>query len=186
MRNLPVVLLVLLSTIWPPVPELPPPRPTSRVFPPAIPGVSPSGARISYVLAGIAPEAPCREAFQPAAVPPGCRTTLRATYADSTQTFVVTVGVAVLDGPRTGPRERRDTGRPATVRPVPFPGGPAERFGQRQYVTGAVAACPRGCMVATAAGYADGRTYQPGDQILPRLRFAARHLAAALHRTLSA
>jgi hypothetical protein len=41
-------------------------------------------------------------------------------------------------------------------------------------------------LVATAAGYADGRTYQPGDQILPRLRFAARHLAAALHRTLSA
>ncbi|TDD47992.1 hypothetical protein E1286_16265 [Nonomuraea terrae] len=154
----------------------------ARIFPGSVPGVSPSGARVTYVLAGVAPAASCREAFQPAAVPPGCRTTLRATYADSTQTFVATVGVAVLDRPRVGPR---GAGRPATVRPVAFPGGPAQRFGERQYVTGVVVPCPERYLVATAAGYADGRAYQPGDLVVPRLRDAAWQLAAALHRSLS-
>ncbi|MEV4178359.1 hypothetical protein [Nonomuraea sp. NPDC049709] len=194
----------------------------AQVFPGTVPGLSPSGARVTYELAGVAPEAPCRAAFHPAAVRPGCRTALRATYADSTQTFVVTVGIAVLDRPAltalgagpqgsghaatvrpetVGPEAvrpeavrpetvrpetvRPETVRPETVRPVAFPGGPAAWFGDRQYFAGVVVGSGEHYVVATAAGYADGRAYQPGDRVVPRLRDAARQLAAALHRALT-
>ncbi|MGN9843425.1 hypothetical protein ACTMTI_35395 [Nonomuraea sp. H19] len=156
--------------------------PVAKLFPGTMAGVSPSGARVTYVLAGVAPEAPCRVAFQPGAVPRGCRTALRATYADSTHTFVATVGIAVLDEPGSG---RYDAGRPASVRPVAFPGGPAERFGERQYFTGVLMGSWERYLVATAAGYADGRSYRPGDRTVPRLRGIARQLATALHRTLT-
>ncbi|MFI7705978.1 hypothetical protein [Nonomuraea sp. NPDC049480] len=156
--------------------------PVARVFPGAVAGVSPSGARVTYVLAGVAPQAPCRAAFQPAAVRLGCRTALRATYTDNTQTYVATVGIAVLD---RATHRRCDDGRPATVRPVAFPGGPAERFGERQYVTGVLIGAGERYLVATAAGYADGRAYRPGDRGVPRLRDAAWQLATALHWALT-
>ncbi|WP_146104058.1 hypothetical protein [Nonomuraea solani] len=180
------MLLSVMSAVWPtpapPVSERWRAWPVARVFPDTVTGVSPSGARVTYVLAGVAPEAPCRVAFQPAAVRPGCRVALRATYADSTQTFVTTVGIAVLDGPGRGPW---GAGRPATVRPVAFPGGPAERFGPRQYFTGALIGSGERYLVATAAGYADGRSYQPGDRVTRRLRDAARQVATTLHRALT-
>ncbi|MGW0811089.1 hypothetical protein [Nonomuraea sp. NPDC002799] len=186
MFQLSVVLISILSMTWPapepPVSERWHAWPVAQVFPSAVAGVSPSGARVTYVLAGIAPEASCPAAFQAAAVRPGCRTALRATYADSTHTYVATVGIAVLDGPAAGPFA---TGRPATVRPVAFPGGPAERFGERQYVTGALIGSGERYLVATAAGYADGRPYRPGDHAVPRLRDTARRLATALHRALT-
>ncbi|WP_344495911.1 hypothetical protein [Nonomuraea monospora] len=184
-HHLSVVLLSLISSLWPapapPVAERWHAWPVARVFPGAVPGSSPSGARVTYVLTGVAPEAPCVTAFQPAAVRPGCRTALRATYADSTQTFVVTVGIAVLDAPSPG---RDGSGRPATVRPAAFPGGPAARFGDRQYFTGVVVGSGERYLVGTAAGYADGRAYQPGDRVVARLRDAARQLATALHEAL--
>lgn len=190
MYQLSVVLLSILSVFWPqadaPVPERWHAWPVARIFPLAVPGVSPSGARVTYVLAGVAPEAPCRVAFQPAAVRPGCLTALRATYADSTQTYVATVGIAVLDAPCPRPCPRPYGGvRPATVRPVAFPGGPAERFGERQYFAGALAGSGDPYLVATAVGYADGRAYRPGGRAAPRLRGAARQLAVALHRALT-
>lgn len=186
MYQLSVVLLSIMSAIWPapepPVSERWHAWPVSQIFPATVPGVSPSGARVTYVLAGVAPEAPCRTAFQPAAVRRGCRVALRATYADSTQTFVATVGIAVLDAPGRGYYR---AGRPATVLPVAFPQGPAERFGRRQYFTGVVLRSDERYVVATAAGYADGRLYRPGDRVVPRLRATARQLAAELHRTLT-
>jgi hypothetical protein len=179
--QLSVVLLSFMSAMWPradvPVPERWHAWPVSRIFPLAVPGVSPSGARVTYVLAGVAPEAPCRVAFRPPAVPSGCLTALRATYADSTQTYVATVGIAVLAGPL-------GVSRPAAVRPVAFPRGPAERFGERQIFTGALAGSGGPYLVGTAVGYADGRAYRPGDRAAPRLRDAARQLATALHRVL--
>lgn len=186
MYHLSVVLMSVMAAVWPspapPVSERWQAWPVAQVFPAAVPGRSPSGARVTYVLAGVAPEAPCSAAFQAAAVRSGCRTALRATYADTTQTFVVTVGIAVLDGPVLGPH---GMGRPATVRPVAFPGGPAELFGDRQYMTGVVLASEGRYLVATAAGYADGRAYQPGDGVVRRLREAARQVATALHQALT-
>ncbi|MFI6910444.1 hypothetical protein ACIBKY_55000 [Nonomuraea sp. NPDC050394] len=165
--------------------------PVSRVFPAALTGASPSGARVTYLLAGVAPEAPCRVALQAAAAAmlPRCLTTLRATYSDSTQTFVATVGVAVLDGAPSWLPVRAvhagAAGRPPSVRPVAFPGGAAERFGEAQYVTGAVAASGGPYVVFTAAGYADGRPYQPGGRTEPRIGAAAVQLAEALHKALT-
>ncbi|MEU8400770.1 hypothetical protein AB0C28_36755 [Nonomuraea sp. NPDC048892] len=262
MFHLSLVLLSIMAAVWPsPAPTVSErwhAWPVARVFPDSVPGSSPSGARVTYVLAGVAPEAPCRRAFQPAVVGPGCRTALRATYADSTGTFVVTVGIAVLDSrpptqtlaPATDPgagltdgsadgltdgsadgRTDRsadgftagfaagpaadpeavfvagptaglgtvfvagptaglgavfaDAGRPATVRPVAFPGGAAERFGDRQYFTGVVVDSDERYVVATAAGYADGRAYRPGDGAMVRLRHAARQLATVLHQALT-
>ncbi|MFI6636963.1 hypothetical protein ACIBI7_49450 [Nonomuraea fuscirosea] len=273
MFHLSLVLLSIMAAVWPsPAPTVSErwhAWPVARVFPDSVPGSSPSGARVTYVLAGVAPEAPCRRAFQPAAVRSSCRTALRATYADSTRTFVVTVGIAVLanrtttatdpgaeqtagsttdpgagqDGrpaadPDAGQDGRSaaapgagqavgssadlgfglaagpsadlaagswagtsagvvagsvaglevvlaDAGRPATVRPVAFPGGAAERFGDRQYFTGVVVDSDERYVVATAAGYADGRTYRPGDGAVARLRQAARQLATVLHQALT-
>lgn len=254
MFHLSLVLLSIMAAVWPsPAPTVSErwhAWPVARVFPDSVPGSSPSGARVTYVLAGVAPEAPCRRAFQPAVVGPGCRTALRATYADSTGTFVVTVGIAVLDsrpptqtlapatdpgagltdgsadgrtdgsadgftagfaaGPAADPEAVfvagptaglgtvfvagptaglgavfADAGRPATVRPVAFPGGAAERFGDRQYFTGVVVDSDERYVVATAAGYADGRAYRPGDGAMVRLRHAARQLATVLHQALT-
>ncbi|WP_336216563.1 hypothetical protein [Nonomuraea sp. LPB2021202275-12-8] len=189
MHHIYVVLISILFAVWSPAGPAVPDRwsswPVSRVFPPAVPGTSPSGARVTYVLTGVAPEAPCRAAFQPGAVRalPACVTALRATYADSTSTFVATVGIAVL----TGYGEPAPPGgfRPPTVRPVAFPGGPAERFGERQYFTGTVVSSHERYLVATAAGYADGRPYRPGDRAGSRLRGIARQLAVELHRSLT-
>ncbi|NRQ39295.1 hypothetical protein HII36_46860 [Nonomuraea sp. NN258] len=187
MYQLSVVLLSIVSVVLPAAGEPPVPErwrawPVARVFPAAVSGVSPSGARVTYVLAGVAPEAPCALAFQAAAVSGGCLTALRATYADSTHTFVATVGIAVLDRP--GRRPDSASPRPATVRPVAFPGGPAERFGDRQYFAGALLAAER-YVVATAAGYADGRAYQRGDRAGRRLRDTARHLTTTLSEALT-
>ncbi|MFI6396333.1 hypothetical protein ACIBHY_54490 [Nonomuraea sp. NPDC050547] len=199
-----IALLSLLphwGSAEPPVSERWHAWPVSRVFPAALTGASPSGARVTYLLAGVAPEAPCRVALQAAAAAmlPRCLTTLRATYSDSTQTFVATVGVAVLDGAPSWLPVRAihagAAGRPPSVRPVAFPGGAAERFGEAQYVTGAVAASGGPYVVFTAAGYADGRPYQgrqyqgrpyqPAGGTEPRLGAAAVQLAEALHKALT-
>jgi hypothetical protein len=303
------LLFAALPSTEPPVPERWHAWPVARVFPGSVPGTSPSGARVTYVLAGVAPEAPCRVAFQPGVLRllRGCVTALRATYADSTQTFVATVGIAVLAtpaarvaaepppplggdspsappktgsnhlpgglsdtrsgclpggssdtgndrlpsrpshtdtgrlpggpsetgtgrlpggpsgtgtgtgrlpgrGPETGtgplpetgarrlpglgatagaqadaPGDRSGTvvGRPPTVRPVAFPDGPAERFGESQYVTGTLISSNDAYIVATAAGYADGRPYKPGDLAAGRLGDTARRLATVLYRSLT-
>ncbi|MGW0484682.1 hypothetical protein [Nonomuraea sp. NPDC003214] len=189
-----VALLALLTAAWPtagpPVPDRWRSWPVTRVFPPAVAGTSPSGARVTYVLTGVAPEAPCPAAFQPGAVLalPACVTALRATYADSTSTFVATVGIAVLARQRDPIATAASAvlgQRPPTVRPVAFPGGPAERFGERQYFTGTLISTHERYLVATAAGHADGRPYRPGDPATARLRGIALQLATTLHRSLT-
>ncbi|MBB6345389.1 hypothetical protein ACWGH8_40920 [Nonomuraea muscovyensis] len=198
-----VVLLALMSTVSPTVPTVPAAAerwhasPAPRLFPAAVPGTSPSGARVTYLLAGAPRETPCRQAFRPAALRllRGCVTVLRATYADSTQTYVVTAAVTVLAGPATAGvtagippgttvavRAKRTR---ALVRPLAVAGGPAERFGWRQCFTGFAVASGDGRVVATSAGYADGRPYRRGWPVVPRLALGARQLAEALHRNLA-
>ncbi|MFI6325755.1 hypothetical protein ACIBG8_50140 [Nonomuraea sp. NPDC050556] len=180
---------LISALIWPQSEPAIPERwhawPASKIFPSTLPGKSPSGAHVTYVLAGIAPETSCRDAFQPpvARAMANCVTALRATYSDSTQTFVATAGIAVLSGSAerfTGPW---GTDRPPTVRPVAFPGA-AEMFGERQYITGAVEASGERYVVLTAAGYSDGRIYRPGGKAEPRLSGVAKQLAAALNKEL--
>lgn len=185
-----VALISALNLIWPqvdpPVPERWHAWPTAKIFPSTLPGKSPSGARVTYVLAGIAPETSCHDAFQAAAARAltGCVTALRATYSDSTQTYVATAGIAVLTGSAERFTDRLDADRPSTVRPVAFPGA-AEMFGEPQYITGAMAASDERYVVLTAAGYSDGRAYRSGGKAEPRLTGVARQLATALNRTLT-
>jgi hypothetical protein len=81
--------------------------PAGRIFPSGIGyqlGGSAFGGGPSLALraerVGIATQASCRDATDPAAGPlltkQGCQAVLRATYQDATQTFAVTVGVAVM------------------------------------------------------------------------------------------
>ncbi|MCG5219877.1 hypothetical protein [Streptosporangium sp. KLBMP 9127] len=207
----PVVLLAAVASVavsWlpahsgtaPPVRERWHTWPARDIFPAAIRGTSPSGAGTRYRLAGVAPEAACERALQPAAAralaPLGCLTTLRATYADSTETFVATAGIAVLsDSAATAPSSvarllglrggDRIQGRPPSVRPAGFPGGVAEGFGERQYVAGALVAGHDRYVVLTAAGYADGRPYVAGGRADIRLTRLAVELADALYRGLT-
>jgi hypothetical protein len=114
----------------------------------------------------------------------GCRTVLRATYLDVTQTFVVTSGIAVLHTtPGDGPALAASP-RPPTVRPASFPGA-AEDFGDTQYVTGGLAEGDGPYAVLTAAGYADGRAYTPSCPPDERLTKLARDLATSLLRRLT-
>ncbi|MFI0424870.1 hypothetical protein [Spongiactinospora sp. 9N601] len=174
--------------------------PAARIFPAMLPGTSPSGAAVRYRLTGVAAEAPCERALQPAAARAlnrlGCLTTLRATYADGTQTYVATAGIAVLSDSAADAASRvarrlatqqsgRPRLRPPSVRPAGFAGGAAEGFGERQYVAGALAAGEHRYVVLTSAGYADGRPYTPGSPIDGRLPRLARELAVTLHRDLT-
>ncbi len=188
MIRLSLALIPIMTMIWPntepPVAERWRAWPASEVFPARLAGTTPSGARTAYVLAGIAPETPCTRAFHRDTGLHGCLTALRATYVDSTQTFAATAGIAVLTGPPARRDEPRDA-RPATVRPYTVPGGPAELFGSRQYITGARVSSDDRYVVMTAAGYTDGRPYTKDESATPRLRRVARELAAAIHRRLT-
>ncbi|MDF5757838.1 hypothetical protein [Spongiactinospora sp. TRM90649] len=174
--------------------------PAGRIFPASVPGTSPSGAAVRYRLTGVATEVPCDRGLQPDAAralrPFGCLTILRATYADGTQTYVATAGIAVLsdkaEGASSSAARRlgtRPTGgprlRPPSVRPAGFAGGAAEGFGERQYVAGALAGGDDRYVVLTSAGYADGRPYTSGTSIDSRLTRVARELATTLHRDLT-
>ncbi|MEW9553810.1 hypothetical protein [Nonomuraea sp. NPDC050783] len=187
-----MLLLALVAALWPaPQPSVSErwhTWPVERVFPAAIAGVSPSGARVTYVLLGIAPETSCPAAFHRGAVAAACRTALRATYTDSTRTYVATAGIAVLDRPATSAvrsTAMSSVPRPPTVRPVAFPGGAAARFGRRQYVTGVLLGSREPYLVGVAAGYADGRPYRRGEVAEPRLREIALQLAATLRGALT-
>ncbi len=123
---------------------------------------------------GIAQQASCASAVDPTAVAllngDGCSTMLRATYVDETDSFVVTVGAAVLPtsaqaqtaaralahAPQTG-------GLGATVHAVAFKGTPAGQFSDKQRQLSGVAS--RGTYVVLyTVGYADIRQKQQVSQ----------------------
>jgi hypothetical protein len=102
----------------------------------------------------------------------GCKTILRATYADSTSSMIVTVGVAVLPSASAahdaalelaategGPGRLLQPG----LLPAAFPGTLAARFGTRQrQLNWSVTAGPY--LIMSTVGFADGR---------PRVRVAS-------------
>ena len=120
-----------------------------------------SGLTLSARRVGIAPQSRCAAAVDPALARildrRGCEAALRATYTDATGTFVVTLAVVIMRGPAPAAGSLpAGHGLPPGVRPVPFPGTLAARFGghQRQ-VTGAVSRGPY--LGLYAVGYTDGR-----------------------------
>jgi hypothetical protein len=120
---------------------------------------------------GIAREATCRAATDPAAAAVldrnGCSAVLRATYTDGTKSYVVTVGVAVLPSTAQAATAVRELGLAADVggiapgvRAVAFKDTPATWFtDSRRQLSGAVWA---GTYVALyTVGYADSRPREP-------------------------
>jgi len=120
---------------------------------------------------GIARQSSCREAADPAAAAvldrDGCSAMLRATYADGSDSYVVTVGVAVL--PSTAQADAAaaelSTAAPAGgivpgLRAVSFRGTASGWFtNARRQLTGAF---PAGTYVALyTVGYADARPREP-------------------------
>jgi hypothetical protein len=145
--------------------------PTSVSYPP--PAVLDGSAPLTLTAGriGIAPQASCRAATDPAAaavlVSNGCSAVLRATYTDGTKSYVVTVGVAVLPSTAQAAKAVTELGRAAYVggiapgvRAVSFKDTPAAWFtNQRRQLSGSVWA---GTYVALyTVGYADSRPREP-------------------------
>ena len=141
--------------------------PAGRIFPASIPYQLPAAAldsgavvRLDARRVGIAPQASCRAATDPATARVlarhGCLAVLRATYQDSTGTFAVTVGVAVLPGLSQASSSGHQLPRGSGVRAARFGhtlvagfGGPARQL------SSATAAGPY--LIMSTVGYADGR-----------------------------
>jgi hypothetical protein len=127
---------------------------------------------LSAQRVGIAKEASCRSAVDPAAatvlVRDGCEAVLRATYIDETDSYVVTVGVAAFGDDAQAAAAQRQVGAVKSragalapgVLPVPVAGTPAASFtaGSRQ-ITGSSA--DGSYVVMYAIGYTDGRPQVP-------------------------
>ncbi len=150
--------------------------PAGRIFPPVIRYRLPATALASLTSlglaaqrAGIAPQAACPQATDPAVgkvlAAHGCLAVLRASYADATGSMTVTVGVAVFPDATAELAAARalppgvlpsGTGFAPGVRPARFGGTPAALFtpAARQ-LTWAHGRGPY--LIMAAAGYADGR-----------------------------
>ncbi len=145
-------------------------RPASQIFPAEIsyqlPGyslASGSGLTLTAHRIGIAKQASCRAATDPAAAQVldarGCTAVLRATYIDSTASMVITVGLAVLPSTpaasaaasKLSHGERLGAG----VRTMAFPDTLAASFGDAQrQLSWAGNVGPY--LVMSTAGYSDG------------------------------
>lgn len=130
-----------------------------------------TGVNLDAARVGIAPQAACASAADPAAAAilgrDGCQALLRATYTDESATFVVTVGVAVL------PTAARASAAQAAlaaadqsaypgpgVKAVAFRGTLSGRFGNAQrQLSRSFTAGPY--VIMYTAGYADGRPRVP-------------------------
>ena len=127
-----------------------------------------SGGHWSARLVGIAPQAPCAAATDPAAgtalMRSGCDTVLRATYADASGTLIATVGIAVMpSAARAGAAfSVIQEGVGQGVLAVPFPGTVADLFGNAQRaVFGQQDQGPY--ILFDSVGFADGRVTHVAD-----------------------
>jgi hypothetical protein len=111
---------------------------------------------------GIAPQASCRKATaRPVGrllVQRGCLAVLRATYQDTTQTFAVTVGVAVLPATSAASALQKSREPQPWLRAVSFRHTATAHFaGPGHKVAWTAAAGPY--LVLATVGYADGRPW---------------------------
>ncbi len=144
--------------------------PAGRIFPATVPYqlpatalASPTGVPLGAHRIGIAPQASCRSAACPVAGrtlgQEGCLALLRATYADSTGAFAVTVGIAVLPGAAQASRSLRAlAAAPAAggVRTVRFSHTLSAGFGDgARQLSATIRRGPY--VIMSTVGYADGR-----------------------------
>jgi hypothetical protein len=154
--------------------------PAGQIFPTSVRYPAPEALDDDPALAlsaqrvGIAGQDSCAAAVDPAAAEvldrDGCAAMLRATYVDATDSYVVTVGAAVLPGTaKAATAARAINGAAASgglgpaVHTVPFKGTPAAEFGNEQrQLSGVVSA--GSYVVLYTVGYADSRPRQPVDR----------------------
>jgi hypothetical protein len=145
--------------------------PAGEIFPASIAYQLPAGALeassqlpLQAYRVGISRSANCKAASDPAAgrvlSADRCATVLRATYADETDSMLVTVGVAVMPGANAAKAAASELsggqGAQPGVRAAPFPATLAKAFGDRQrQLSWAISAGPY--LIMSTAGYADGR-----------------------------
>jgi hypothetical protein len=138
--------------------------PAGKLFPAVIRYVTSGNRRSSALRVGIAPSASCTAALDPVAAAifrqHGCRTVLRATYADRSGTMAVTVGVVVMRSTAAAQTAVSDLiiqpGH-AGLRAVSFPGTRVAEYGdaQRGWFHAEASSGPYAFFYA--AGFADGR-----------------------------
>lgn len=153
--------------------------PAGRIFagtityqPPAVLETAGASLTLSAQRVGIARQASCKSAVDPAAAAvlghDGCEAVLRATYVDRTDSYVVTVGAAAFaDRAQAAAAERRISAmkpHPGALAPgiraVAFAGTPAAYF--TDHGRQLTASTAQGAyLVMYAAGYADGRPRVP-------------------------
>ncbi|WP_225837489.1 hypothetical protein [Streptomyces sp. NK08204] len=146
--------------------------PVDQLFPPTVQGTGagPGGADRTWTRIAVAPDSGCAHAFDPllrkALAPVGCRRLLRATYADSTQSYVTTVGLmftkadpAAMSALAARFRdEHLDRRADLMPRPYAAEGTAAAGFGDRQRASWTVSVLTDAPVVAYAvSGWADGR-----------------------------
>jgi hypothetical protein len=129
--------------------------------------------RLSARRVGVAKQASCASATDPAAAAAldrdGCAAMLRATYVDATDSYVVTVGAAVLPGAGKAASAARAIagadGARSAVHAVPVAGTPAAAFtDKRRQLSGVVSAGTY--VVLYTVGYTGSRPKEPvtGDR----------------------
>jgi len=144
--------------------------PASVTYPPSAALDGDSSLALGARRIGIARQATCRAAADVAAAAvldrDGCSAMLRASYADGTDSYVVTVGVAVLPSTALATAAASEltsadgTGGIAGVDALPFESTPAAWFtDQRRQLSGAIPAGPY--VVLYTVGYADSRPREP-------------------------
>ena len=151
--------------------------PAGTIFPATVPYQPPTalddatGLMLTASRIGIAKQASCRKATDPAAaVDPaaaavlarhGCEAVLRASYVDGTSSYVVTVGVAALPGVAQVEAANRELASDAartgaSVLTVQFAGTPAAKFtNNRREISGRAVA--GSYLIFYTTGYADDR-----------------------------
>jgi len=145
---------------------------------------SAAGLTVSARRLGVIPQASCTAGADPAAARVlrqyGCRAVLRATYADSTGSLLVTVGVAVLPDSMDARRAADALSAPGpggllrSVRAAPVAGTVAAHFADRTRQL-AWSSSVGSYVILSAAGFADGR---------PRLKISAdAYVAVEMYRT---
>ncbi|MGW1212162.1 hypothetical protein ACWD5F_21375 [Streptomyces sp. NPDC002499] len=158
--------------------------PVDRLFPTTVQGqgAGPGGADRTWTRIAVAPDSGCRNAFDPllkkVLAPVGCQRLLRATYTDSTQSFVTTVGLLFTNADAVGMKslatrfQREALGRRTDLMPLPYAakGTVAAGFGGKQRASWIVSVLTDAPVVAYAvSGWSDGRsvdTPQPAEEAM--------------------
>ncbi|GGZ07712.1 hypothetical protein [Streptomyces poonensis] len=158
--------------------------PVDELFPPTVEGegAGPGGADRTWTRIAVAPDSGCADAFDPllrkALGPVGCARLLRATYTDSTHSYVTTVGLlftkadsAAMTALKTQFRtEGLDRRTDLMPRPYAARNTVAAGFGDDQRASWALSVLTDAPVVVYAvSGFADGRTVtepQPAEEAM--------------------